>query len=137
MLLPNICGETLRWAGSGSPSLQHSDNSKVFIEVGPVDAHRHDIEIGALLWRGALEARVPVERRRDLPAVDQRYHELGRGELDRTWPQVADINLQSAHSRTPPARCDAISETRRLLIPATARGRSFPRRASASTQAPR
>src|SRR6266540_1858410 len=84
-----------------SPPLQHSSHAKVLVNVRPVNAYRHDLEIRTLLRGRALEPRIPVERRRNLATIDQRHHELGRRELHRAWAQIADVNLQNAHSRQP------------------------------------
>src|SRR5450759_358059 len=49
-----------------------------------MDTHRHDFEISTLRCRGALEPRIPFERRRDPAAVGQRYNQFGRVHRDRT-----------------------------------------------------
>src|SRR5262249_41715323 len=89
-----------------SPPPQHPCNAQILVEVGPVDAQRHDLEIRALLGRSALEPRVPIERRCNFAAVSKGYDQLRRGEFDRAGMEVADVNFQSSHSRLPIAARD-------------------------------
>jgi hypothetical protein len=47
-----------------------------------MDAKRRDFAALALCRRGALEPRVPIERRRDAAAIREPHYELGGRELD-------------------------------------------------------
>jgi len=83
----------------GVPTLEHCRNTQVLVYRGPMNSHRHDFVLRALRCRCALQARIPVERRRDLAAIHQRDDEVSRGEFHRARFQVADFKLQSTHSK--------------------------------------
>jgi hypothetical protein len=57
-----------------------------------MDAHRHDLEIGTLLRRGAQQPRIPVKRRRNLSAVGERDNQVRRRELDRARRSPTSIS---------------------------------------------
>jgi 2-oxo-3-hexenedioate decarboxylase len=57
-------------------SLQHADYAEILVDIGPMNAHRHDLIVGALLRRGRLQSWIPVERSRDSAAIGKRDHKL-------------------------------------------------------------
>src|SRR5262249_40568669 len=85
-----------------STSPQHPHHTQILVAIRPVNTHRHDLEICTLLISCRLKARMPVEGRRNLSAIDQRHDKFGRCELDRARAHVTNINLQSAHSTRGP-----------------------------------
>jgi hypothetical protein len=66
-----------------------------------MNAHRHNLEVCALLISRRLKARIPIKGRCNLPTIAQRHNKLGRRELDRAGTQVTDVNFQSAHAKLP------------------------------------
>src|SRR5215468_11135679 len=78
-------------------AFQHTSNAQVFVEVGPVYAHRHDLIICALLGRRVAQMWIPFHRRCDLPAVSECDDKIGRSEFDRARTQITDVDFQSAH----------------------------------------
>ena len=105
---PGRDSRRLELRGLCPPPFQHPRDTEILVEVRPVDAHRHNLEIRPLLRRGTLQPPVPIERRCDLASIHKRHHELGRGELNRARVEVADVNFQSSHSRPPVAARDVI-----------------------------
>ena len=47
------------------PPLQHPSDAQIFVDIGPVNTHRHDLEMRAFAGRSLLQPRIPFERRRD------------------------------------------------------------------------
>src|ERR1700704_4861124 len=92
------------------PPLEHSSDAEVLIEVGPVDAHRHELVVRTLGRRRALEPRIPIERRGDLAPIGERHDKLTGGELNRPRAQIADINFQSTHAKPSAVRRDLVSD---------------------------
>src|SRR5262245_51832550 len=87
-------------------TLQHAGDAQILVEVRPVNAHGHDLEVRALFGGRTLEPRVPFEGRRDLAAVRKGHDQLALRELDLSCFQVADLNFQSSHPRLPAALLD-------------------------------
>jgi hypothetical protein len=54
------------------PALQHPSDAEILIDIGPVDAHWHDFEIGSLLSRGHDQLGIPIDWRSNLASVDKR-----------------------------------------------------------------
>ncbi len=80
------------------PPFEHPGDAQVLVDDRPVDAHRHELIIGALRCRRALQARMSFERRCDLAAIHERNDKFARRELHRARFQVANLKFQSAHS---------------------------------------
>src|SRR5262245_28533200 len=91
-------------------SLQHASDAQVFVNVRPVNAHWHDLEMSALAGGSLPQPWVPLERRCDPATIGQSYNQLCRGELDRTGLQVTDVNFQSAHSKRSAVDRDSASD---------------------------
>ena len=90
---------SLRFSKSNArPTPQHSDNSEILVEFGPMNAHRHQFEMPARRGAGVPQQWIPYERGRDPAAIRKRYHQLVGGEGNRDRPDIADINFQSAHA---------------------------------------
>src|SRR5208282_4235459 len=100
-------------------SLQHPGDAQILVDVGPMNAHRHDLVVRPLRCRCALEPRVPIERRRDLAAIHERDDKLARRELDGARFQIADFKL---HRRRPLTRLRFAQAT----SPARGEGRITP-----------
>src|ERR1700722_13809049 len=89
---------SLRFSKSNArPTPQHSDNPEIFVELGPMNAHRHQLEVPARRGTGVLQPWIPVERGGDPAAIHQRHHQLIGSEGNRDRPDIADINFQSAY----------------------------------------
>ena len=74
----------------GRPSLQHTGNPKVLVEVGPVHPHRHQLEAPARRGAGLAQPRIPFQRGRDSAAVRERHHQFIGSKGNRNRPDIAD-----------------------------------------------
>jgi hypothetical protein len=72
---------------------QHPGDAQILVEVGPMNARWHDLEVGTLLRRCSLQPWVPIQRGRDLAAIRERDDKLSRGELDPLRAEIASLNL--------------------------------------------
>jgi hypothetical protein len=72
---------------------QYSCDAQVLIDIQPMNAQRHDLEIRRCL------AFATLSRGYHSTGAGQRYDQLGRRERNCRRTQVADFKFQSAHSR--------------------------------------
>jgi hypothetical protein len=77
---------------------QHPGNAEVFVQFRPVNTHRHQLEAPARRGTGIPQPRIPRQQGRDPAAISERYHKLVGRKGNRDWPDIADINFQSAHA---------------------------------------
>jgi hypothetical protein len=85
-----------------APPFQHPGDAQILIEVGPMNAHWHDLEVGTLLRRSPLQPWVPIQRGRDLAAIREGDDKLGRGELDPLRAEIASVNLHDVYPKKLP-----------------------------------
>jgi hypothetical protein len=67
-----------------SAAAQHPGDTEVLVELGPVNAHRHQPKVSARCCAGIAEPWVPRKRGCNLPAIRQRHHEFVGGEATET-----------------------------------------------------
>ena len=76
-------GRRLRKTGqpylTGSTPLQHSGNAKVFVELRPMNAQRHQFEVLACRGGRIFQSRIPGQGGRDPAAVSERHHQFVGG----------------------------------------------------------
>lgn len=64
-----------------------------------MNARRHDLVIGPFARGGAQQTGIPLERRGNPAAIEERDNKLARREFNGARFKFSDVKFQSTHSR--------------------------------------